>query len=117
MAANEVPLTIAERHKILFQDNTPKEVLIEYGKKYLAKEMLYDALEYFEKAQANRLIEEIKRKSVEEADFVLYQNVCRALKIELDINEMTKLKENAMKMGKDSVASAVAMYLISKEKK
>lgn len=117
MAEKEVPLSVAERHKILFIESTPKEELISYGKKYLSKGMLYDALEYFEKAGAEDYMNQIKEKSIEEGDIVLYQNVCHSLKQEMGKDELIKLKENAEKMGKESVSNSVAILLISKEKK
>lgn len=116
MAEIKVPLSVKLRHKKLFLEKTPKEELIELGKKYLSKGMLYDALEYFEKANDEKLMFEIKEKSIEEADLVLYQNVCRALKIEMIREELLKLKENAKTMGKESVSENVDVYLIIKEK-
>jgi len=117
MAEKQVPLSVSERHKILFIENTPKEELISYGKQYFAKGMLYDALEYFEKANEESLINEVKEKSIEEADLVLYQNVCRSLKREMSREELLRLKENAQKLGKESVSNSVNTYLVSKEKK
>lgn len=117
MSDKEVPLSVSLRHKILFLEKTPKEELIEIGKKYFSKGMLFDALEYFEKAQDEKLLLEIKQKSLEEADIVLYQNVCRALKLEMKEDELIRLKECAEKMGKESVAQSASLYMISKEKK
>ncbi len=117
MSDKEIPLSVSSRHRVLFLENSPKEVLIEIGKKYFSKGMLYDALEYFEKAQDENLMLEIKEKSIELADLVLYQNVCRAMKIEINKDELVRLKEYAEKMGKESVAQNTSLYLISRGKK
>lgn len=117
MSNKEVPFPVSLRHKILFMEQVPKEELVEIGEKYFSKGMLYDALEYFEKAQDENLMLEIKEKSIELADLVLYQNVCRAMKVEINKDELVRLKEYAEKMGKESVAQNTSLYLISREKK
>lgn len=112
----EVPLTIFERHKILFKEGTSRDELIGIGVSYFEKEMLYDALEYFEKAQQKDSIEKIKALAIKEGDLLLYQNCMKALEMEPQKDDLLKLKENAIQMGKLSVSEQIDFLLPKGEK-
>lgn len=113
----DIPLSVKERHRILFSKDTDRNVLVEIGKAYFERNLLYDALEYFEKLNDVEYLTRIKEKSIEEADLLLYEYTMKALKKEMEKDELLKLRDNAQKMGKHSVASNVLIFLISKGEK
>jgi hypothetical protein len=117
MALKEVPLSVFERHEVLFGENTPKEELLQIGISYFNKGLIYDALEYFEKCDNRDYLEKIKHIAIEEGDLLLYQSSLKALKEEIKREDLLKLKENSIKMGKISVSDEVDFLLVNREKK
>ena len=116
MPERTVPLSVQERHKLLFIEKTPKEELMEWGKAHMDKGLLHDALEYYEKAGSAENLNEIRRRAIEEADLVLYQSACRSLKLDPVKEELLALREAARNSGKQSVEDQVSLLVVSKEK-
>ena len=109
-----VPLSVKERHRILFMEATPKEEIIDWGKAHLEAGLYHDALEYFDRAQSKENLLILVDCAVKEVDLVLLLNTFKALNEEPDKGNLLKLKENALKSGKSSVAQQAAIMLIPK---
>jgi hypothetical protein len=117
MDERSVPLSVAQRHKILFTENTPPNELIEWGNSHLKAGLYHDALEYFFKARSREDLERLLNMAVDEADLVLFLNTVKALGEEHRSGDLTRLKERALKLGKPSIAEQAASLLVIKEKK
>ena len=116
MAVGIVPLSVAERHKKLFTEDTPKEELIEWGLSHEKEGMYHDALEYFARASSRGDLERLLSMAVEEADLVLFINTVKALGEEHRLDDLRRLRDNAERLGKQSVSAQAASLLVIKEK-
>ncbi|HQQ47098.1 MAG TPA: hypothetical protein PK747_06775 [Acidobacteriota bacterium] len=116
MADRVVPLSVAERHKRLFTEDTPKEELTAWGLSHEKEGMYHDALEYFARAASKGDLERLLSLAVEEADLVLFINTVKALGEEHRLDDLRRLRDKAEKLGKQSVAAQAASLLVIKEK-
>jgi len=116
VADRTVPLSVADRHKKLFIENTPKDELVEWGLSHEKQGLYHDALEYFSRAGATGDIERLLALAVEEADLVLFLNTIKALGEEQRTDDLRRLRERAEKLGKESVAAQAAGLLVMKDK-
>jgi len=113
MAAETVPLSIAQRHKLLFTAPAPAAELRRWGDLHRDKGLLHDALEFYAGAKAADAIGTLAERAVAEADLVLYLNACRALGRDPDRAVLGRLKETAARLGKESVAQKVDLLIVT----
>jgi hypothetical protein len=106
-----VPLPVAQRHKLLFIENTPKDELIKWGRSHLNAGLCHDALEYFDKAGSAEDLENLLHLAVQEVDLVLFLNTLKAMGEEHRAGELSELRENALKLGKESIAAQALSLL------
>jgi|GEM_PF-963214 len=104
MASIGVPLTIVQKHKVLFSDPLPAAELSALGDAYADKEIWHEALDFYEGAQNTERIEQVKKAAQADADLVLYLNACRALGAAPDSGELSALKDKAASLGKKATA-------------
>lgn len=112
MASESVPVTIAQRHKLLFNAPPPPAELVRLGDRYREKGLLHDALEFYAVAKERVAIEALCAQAVESADLVLYLNARRALGAEPSPEELRRLQAGALGLGKESVAKKVDLLLV-----
>ena len=100
MASSTVPVTIAQRHKLLYNSPPPPAELVRWGDRYRDKGLLHDA------------ILALCAQALETADLVLYLNARRARSLDPDHEELRRLRACAVGQGKESVARRVDLLLL-----
>ena len=115
MAKISVPVSIAMRHKLLYNHPAPPQELSRIGDLHKEKGLLHDALEFYGVAKAKDGLETIVSEAVREADVVLYLNACKGLGRESQREQLEELKTSAIRLGKGSIARRVDLLLVSKE--
>ncbi len=94
---NDKNLDFKTRQKILYLDNPINiDLLIEWGNNFLENDALYDALEFYNRANYQEGIVKIKNISIEEGNYFLYSSASKILKTN-SINELNTLANNAEK--------------------
>jgi hypothetical protein len=94
---NTKNLDFKTRQKILYLDNPINiDLLIEWGNNFLENDSLYDALEFYNRANYQEGILKIKDIAIEEGNYFLYSSVSKILKRN-STNELNTLANNAEK--------------------
>ena len=105
-----------KKRDILNNNGIDGGVLIEYGTGFVEMELFNDAIDFFEKANYEDGLKEIKNTAIESGDLFLYRRCCKALNIKENKKELKKLAENAGKTGKLLFASQAYSLLGDKER-
>ncbi len=116
MVQVSVPVSIASRHKLLYNQPAPPEQLSTIGDQYKESGLLHDALEFFSVARAKDRLELIASLAVKEADLVLYLNAEKAAGREPQKEKLEELKDSALRLQKNSIARKVDLLLVPKGK-
>ncbi|MEJ2366957.1 MAG: hypothetical protein P8Z49_01050 [Acidobacteriota bacterium] len=114
MAKYSVPVSVSDRHRLLFNNSPSSSELSRWGNAHHDAGLLHDALEFYKAAKDEASLARLEGEAVEAADLVLYVNTCRALGGEPRTEDLKKLKENALALGKKTVAARVDVLLIPK---
>jgi len=117
VALTDVPVSIAMRHKLLYNRPAPPEELSRIGDLYKEKGLLHDALEFYRVAKDKSKLDLLVAEAAREADLVLYLNACKGLGREPAREELEAVKASALRLGKESVARTVELLSLSKDKK
>jgi len=112
MASETVPLSIAQRHKLLFTTPAPAVELRRLGDLHREKGLLHDALEFYAGAKAPDAIEALANQANDEGDLVLYLNTCRALGRDPDRDALRRMRDVAIRLGKESIAQKVDLLIV-----
>lgn len=113
MASAKFPLTVAEKHKILFTNPEPPAELSAWGSTYEKAGNLHDALEFYQAAQDTPALERLLDVAVETADLLLLLNTCKALGIPPSKSHLQALQDRAHSAGKAETARRVSLFLVS----
>jgi hypothetical protein len=113
---NVVPVSIAMRHKLLYNRPAPAGELSRIGDQLQQAGLLHDALEFYEGAKAKDRLEMIISKAISEADLILYLNAEKALGREPQKELLERLKDSALRLQKDSIARRIDLLLVPKGK-
>lgn len=113
MASAKFPLTVAEKHKILFTNPEPPAELSAWGSTYEKAGNLHDALEFYQAAQDRPALERLLNGAVETADLLLLLNTCKALGIPPSKSHLQALQDRAHSAGKAETARRVSLFLVS----
>lgn len=112
---NKYPLTVAEKHKILYGNSTEPEVLVELGNRYLSDGDPATALEFFDYAGYSEGIKQIRKIAIDEGDLFLYKLTLKVEGINTQREDLIAIKENAVKLGKSSYAESVEKEITGRE--
>lgn len=93
-----------KRREILYGKGTPAEVLIGYGKLYLEKGRLNDAVEFFGMAAFKEGLMEMKELAIKEGDYFLLEKVFEFLGEEGQRDDWLSLGKRALEIGKFTFA-------------
>ncbi len=91
---DELPDFYAKR-KILFGDKTSKEELRQTGQQFTQAGRYDDALEFFQRAEADDLTREVARIAMQRGDVPLYMRASRVLGRRISEQEWTELARAA----------------------
>jgi tetratricopeptide (TPR) repeat protein len=89
-----------KRRDILYGQNTPAEVLREYGDLYLHEGKLNDAVEFFGQGHYKEGLQGIRRMAMEEGDLFLFSRATEFLQEEVSAEDWKKLGRKALEKGK-----------------
>ena len=104
MASVTIPVSIAQRHKLLFTGKAPAAELRRLGDLHRERGLLHDALEFYRSVGNDDAIQALAAAAEAEADLVLFLNAARALGKEPDRAALKRLAEAARRLGKESTA-------------
>jgi tetratricopeptide (TPR) repeat protein len=93
-------LSCLKKRDLLHSPNTSPEELSQYGREYLQANRLVDALDFFEKAQDQEGIRQVKKIGLEEGDFFLLQQSSKLLKEPVPDEVWKDLGERFLSQGK-----------------
>jgi|YelNatPaOPRAMG01_1025707.scaffolds.fasta_scaffold02102_23 hypothetical protein len=113
MASAKFPLTVAEKHKILFTNSEPPAELSAWGSTYEKAGNLHDALEFYQAAGDKPAMERLLTVAVESADLLLFLNTCKALGIPPGKGHLQALQDRARSAGKAETARKVSLFLVT----
>ncbi|MEW5763757.1 MAG: hypothetical protein ACOYXN_13235 [Acidobacteriota bacterium] len=110
--AQKIPLTVAEKQKILFLSSTPAPALSDWGRRHEEAGFLHDALLYFEAARDRASLERLAQTAVESADLLLLLNAHKALGGVPPAKSLEALRTKAEALGKRLEAERAAQLLV-----
>ncbi len=113
MVQHRFPLSVADKHHLLFLSSTPPAQLTAMGDRYREAGLLHDALEFYQAAKDGPALERLLGEAVERCDLVLLLNAFRALEKDPRPDALAALREKAAGAGKESVAARAASLLVS----
>lgn len=113
MAGSKLPLSVAEKHRILYIHPAPPAELVQLGRRHKEAGFLHDALEFFQRAGAAEELRAMVPLAADTADLVLLLNAYKALESEPEAQVLHTLHERAREMGKESVARRAALLIAS----
>lgn len=114
MASHKFPLSVADKHQILFVKPLPPAELSSWGKTYGAAGQPHDALEFYQAAKDEPALKALTDKAIEDADLVLFLNACRALGVEPPVAQLEALKARAASLGMEGVVKRASTLLAPK---
>jgi tetratricopeptide (TPR) repeat protein len=89
-----------KRRDILYGQNTPAEILREYGDLYLHEGKPNDAVEFFGQACYKEGLRHIRQMAMEEGDLFLFFRATEFLQEEVSPEDWRKLGKKALEKGK-----------------
>lgn len=112
MASENVPLSIAQRHKFLYTSPAPASEMRRWGDLHREKGLLHDALEFYAGAKASDAVAVLSNQAVSEADLVLYLNTCRALGRDPEREALGRMRQAALRLGKEATVEKIDLLLV-----
>lgn len=103
MSRNSLLSCLAKRD-LLNQVDAPVSALLNWGKIYEEADLVYDAVDFYEKAGAKEALTALMEKARDEGDFFLFFRACRALGREAAPEEWIAVGKRAEELGKTSLA-------------
>ena len=88
------------KQKILYSDNTPPEILKDYGDLFFAGCSYSDAIDFYQKENFIEGLQKIKQSAMETGDVMLFQRVVKALNLEPSSTEWESIGQTAMGLKK-----------------
>ena len=88
------------KQKILYIDKVNPHVLQNYGNLFLEEGLLSDALDFYQKANDNSGMQKIKDISFDRGDVMLFQQVAKALHMELKPADWESIGQKAISLKK-----------------
>ena len=93
-------LSIADKQRILFQDSPDKAQLTAWGDFYLEQGRTYDALEFYERAEAKEPLRKLVKQGIREGNQFLYRRALQALKDEPRASDLEELASHCNRAGR-----------------
>lgn len=93
-----------ERREILYGQSTPRDRLLELAEAYLAKGLLFDAVEFYAAAKDREGLAKIKAIAIKEGDAFLLRRVHETMPSEVSSADWQALEASARALGKELYA-------------
>jgi hypothetical protein len=93
-----------EKQKILYIDRRSTEGLIGYGDRSLEANLIFDALEFYQKAKHRPGLEKILEMAMSTGDAMLFEQAAKALRREYSAEEWDRLGQRAFGLKKFTFA-------------
>lgn len=102
--ARKETLSCLEKTDLLNQAAASIETLLHWGRKYEEAGLVFDAVEFYEKANEREALDRLLKNALNEGDAFLFKRVSRALKFEPSREEWLELAKKAQELGKYTFA-------------
>ena len=93
-------LTCLKKRDLLNSDKTDASELISFGEHYVLEGRLSDAIDFFEKADHVKGLDQLKEDCIAEGDFFLFNRLVGILADSPSPDEWSRLGEKALALGK-----------------
>lgn len=93
-----------KKRRVLFSPKSAPQKLCEVGEQFMAAERYDDALECFQRAEAEDLVRQVAGIAMEEGNTPLYMRAKKVLQEEITDAEWTQIADRAEAAGLDSCA-------------
>jgi hypothetical protein len=103
--AKRYDLGCLEKREILNEAVTAREVLLSWGEHYEEVGSLYDAVDFYEKADAGDALSRLLKKAQDMGNLFLFRRICRILGHDPDRDEWLLLAKRAEELGKLAFAA------------
>lgn len=97
-------LNCLEKRELLNQPAVSVDTLLSWGRSFEEADSLYDAVDFYHKANAADALARILERAKEEGNVFLSLRICRLLRLELPSDEWRRIAERAEELGKNSSA-------------
>lgn len=104
-------LNCLEKRDLLNQSAVSVEILRQWGERYENEGFVHDAVDFYEKSGGSEALGRLLENARDSGDFFLFSRIHRALKTELDENDLLKVAEQAKILGKHAFASQVYRHM------
>ncbi len=94
-----------EKRKLLFSEKARAKELRETGRQFMEAGRYDDALEFFQRCEADELARQIAERAMREGDTPLYMRAKKVLGEEINEEQWLALAERAEQAGRPSMAS------------
>jgi hypothetical protein len=114
VAGSRLPLSVAEKHRILYTHQAPAAELVQLGRRHQEAGFLYDALEFYQRAKAADEIRGMIPLAADVADLTLFVALFKALGEDPGPQLLQSLRVRAQELGKEAVARRAALLAVPK---
>lgn len=98
--ASKKLLSCLKKRDLLNRDRVDKSELIMLGESYLQEGLLSDCIDFFEKAEHFEGLSQLRERCAAEGDYFLYNRLGKILEDPPSSEELTKLGDDALGLGK-----------------
>ncbi len=106
-------LSCLEKRNLLNRSAVSVAELVEWGKRYEEMELVHDALDFYERANAEEDLCRLLGRALDDGDYFLLKRVCTVLKRHPSEQELLKVAERGEQLGKERFAQQAREQLDS----
>lgn len=103
--AKKYDLSCLEKREMLNEEAASAEVLLSWGEHYEEAGLLYDAVDFYEKADAREALSRLLARARDEGNVFLFRRLGRLLGIEPGSDEWAAVANRAAELGKLAFAA------------
>lgn len=103
--AGDKQLSCLAKRDLLNEQSAAADVLLSWARHFAEREMLPDAVDFYEKAGAKDQLQELLKVAMEDGDVFLFKRINRCLGREPEQREWLRLAGHAQQLGKDAYAA------------
>jgi len=103
--ARKDSLSCLDKRDLLNQPAASLETLSYWGRKFEEAGSVFDAVDFYAKANEREALDRLLKSALDEGDAFLFKQICRALKYETGPKEWLALAKRAEELGKYAFAA------------